>query len=98
MFDIPERELIYRTVDSPDIKRVALRDFDLDCDAAPVMLDVDAPLAGNVAPDFVPYDADVNLRIFRVAVRRFGIDVSEEAATGLMRHFDRFRCASPPAG
>jgi Linear amide C-N hydrolases, choloylglycine hydrolase family len=95
VYDIPNREVVYRTDESPDLKHLALRDFGLSCDAPLRMLPVNAPLAGNVGPDFVPYDAAANLRIFRDACRTFGIDVSEEAAVGLMDLIDGFECASP---
>jgi len=98
VYDIANREILYRTVESPQLKRVALRDFDLSCDAPLRMLPVNAPLAGDVGPEFGPYDPLVNRNVFRTTCRRFGIDVSEETTAELMRLFDGFECAPEGPG
>lgn len=97
VYDIARREVHYRTVASPKVKHVALRSFDLSC-ASPVrMLDINAKLGGEVAHAFTPYDADVNLKVFRRFCRKYGVKVSSADAIALMRHFDTFECVGDDA-
>jgi hypothetical protein len=59
------------------------------------MLDVNAPLEGNVESFFVPYDPSVNLRTFTTFCDRFEIDVPPEVSSELMRLFESFGCPGP---
>lgn len=93
VYDIARREVHFRTVDSPEVKRLSLRSFDFSCETPMMMLDVNAELEGHVERSFVPYDHDVNLKAFRTFCDRWGIEVSEEGAVELMRFFESFECA-----
>jgi len=97
VFDLKRREMWYRSVRSPDVKHVALDAFDFACDRPLLMLDLNAPLAGEVAEHFVPYDHEVNLQAFEVFCARWGVDVSHADAVGLMSLFDGFGCTGTPA-
>ncbi len=92
VFDIARREVHFRTVASPAVRRVSLQEFDLACDAPLLMLDVNAELEGDVDASFGPYDHDANLKIFRTFCDDWGIDVSREDAEGLVRKFESFEC------
>jgi hypothetical protein len=93
VFDIKKREVHFRTVDNPKVRNFTLHSFDLSCDAPFLMLDVNAALEGSIDRSFQPYDHDVNLEIFRASCDKLGIEVSEEAATDLVRLFESFDCA-----
>jgi hypothetical protein len=93
VFDIADREIHYRSVQSPAGKRIALSAFDFACEAPFLMLDVNAKVEGDVEARFVPYDPAVNLSLFRTFCDRYGIDVTEEDSAGLMEFFDGFGCA-----
>ncbi len=93
VFDIAEREVHFRTVDNTDIRRLSLRSFDLTCEAPLLMLDVNAQLEGNIDREFRPYDSETNLKIFRKNCEKLGVEVSKEAAEGLMGLFESFKCA-----
>ena len=93
VYDIAKREVWFRSVASPAIKRLSLNAFDLSCEAPLLMLDVNAALEGNVEQSFTPYDHDINLAVFRTFCDRYGIEVSEEGAAGLMLFFESFDCA-----
>jgi len=93
VYDISRREVHFRTVDSPQVKRLLLGSFDLSCEAPLLMLDVNAEFEGNVERFFTPYDHDLNLKIFRDNCDRLGIEVSKEAAVELMEFFESFECA-----
>ena len=93
VYDIARREVHFRTVASPQVKRLSLRSFDLSCEAPLLMMDVNVELEGDVEQSFKPYDHDINLKIFRDSCDRMGIDVSKEVAVDLMRFFESFECA-----
>jgi len=37
---------------------------------------------------------NVNLKVFHTLCNRYGLNLSEEATVGLVRHFENFKCAS----
>jgi hypothetical protein len=93
VYDIAKREVRFRSVASPTVKRLSLSAFDLSCEAPLLMLDVNAALEGNVERSFTPYDHDVNLKVFRTFCDRRGVKISAEGAVELMRFFESFECA-----
>ncbi|NNE45000.1 MAG: linear amide C-N hydrolase [Gemmatimonadetes bacterium] len=95
VFDIPRREAHFRTVDSPAVKRLALKSFDLSCSAPLLMMDVNSPRGGNVEAALAPWDAEENVEIFRSFCERWDLDVSREDAVGMTLFFGAFECAAP---
>lgn len=95
VYDIAKREVWFRSAESPNIKHLSLHAFDMSCDAPLLMLDVNAPLTGNVEQSFIPFDHDVNLAVFRTLCAVYDIKVSEKEAVDLMRLIESFECAQP---
>lgn len=93
VFDITKRQVHYRTVDQPQIRRLSLDSFDFSCEASFLMLDVNAKLEGNIDQDFQPYDHNANLKIFRTFCDKWGIEVSKDEAIELVELFESFECA-----
>jgi hypothetical protein len=93
VFDIPNRQIHYRTDRSPTCKNISMADFDFSCEAQKLVMDVNTPVEGDVEGHFEPYDPDANLSVFRTFVERYGIEVKREDAVELMRFFDGFECA-----
>jgi len=93
VFDIPKREVWFRSAASPMMKHLSLHSFDLSCEAPLLMLDVNAVRRGDVDEYFEPYDRDVNENIFDTFCGRYGIEISEGAGAVLTEHFDTFECA-----
>lgn len=93
VYDIAKREVWYGSARSRPAKHIALDDFDLSCESPLLMLDVNAPVAGDVAPHFAPYDHDANLMLFRTLCEGYEIEVSDEGADGLMQLIESFECA-----
>ena len=92
VFDIAERELWFRSDQSPTYKHIALDSFDFSCDAPLMMLDVNTAIEGDVESHFTPYDRAVNRDVFSTFCARWGIKVSAEDTDELMRFFDEFEC------
>ena len=70
--------------------------LDFSCKGPLLMLDVNAAIEGDVEKSFTPYDSAVNLKVFRTLCDRYGMDISEQDAIGIMRHIESFKCV--PAG
>ncbi len=92
VFDIGKSEVLVRTAASPTVKRLSLDGFDFACEAAVLMLDVNADLEGNVDEHFEPYDHVRNLDVFTSFCDRWEIEVSAEAAEELTRYLEDFPC------
>lgn len=93
VYDIPKREIWYGTVVSRPVKHLSFRNLDFSCKAPLLMLDVNAEIEGDVEKSFTPYDPTVNLSVLRALCDRYGMDISEEDAIGIMRHLESFKCA-----
>lgn len=93
VYDISKREVTFRSVQSPNVKSFSFDAFDFSCDAPVLMLDVNAALKGNVEEAFSAYDSETNLRVFSTFCARWGIEVSDKDAQGIMELFDGFDCA-----
>ena len=90
VYNIPERKVWFRSAQSPDVKHVSLMDFDLSPDAPLLMLDINAPIEGNVKEAFGPFDFNTNLTVFRNLCAGYDMELSEEDARGIMEHFETF--------
>lgn len=93
VYDIAKREIWYGTAVSRPVKHISFKNLDFSCKGTLMMLDVNAPVEGDVEKLFTPYDHDINLKVFRTFCQRYGVDVSEEDAAGVMQHIEGFQCA-----
>jgi choloylglycine hydrolase len=92
VYDIPRREVRFRTVDHEPVRRFALSDFDFACDATVLMLDVNAKLNGSVADRFIPYDAGWNYRLARDFLDDYGSSLADDQVRELMAFLEGFSC------
>ncbi len=92
VYDLANREVWYRSDRSPAVKHLSLGDLDFSCEGPVMMLDVNAPLEGDIRGAFGPYDHEVNLGVFRTLCARYQLDVSADAAEDLMRLFESYGC------
>jgi len=92
VFDIPEREIYYRTDRSPAFKNISLSELEFSCAGSKLMLDVNVQAEGDIEELFVPYDSGVNLNVFQTFCARYGIDVPDEDARIITEFFDGFEC------
>lgn len=90
VYNIPEREVWFRSVQSPAVKHVSLKDMNLAANSPLLMLDIDASVEGDVKDAFVPFDYDQNLTLFRNLCAGYDLKVSEEDAIELMQLFETF--------
>lgn len=92
VYDIGKREIWYGTVRSRPVKHLSFDKLDFSCKGPLLMLDVNTPLEGDIESAFVPYDHDVNLKVFRTLCERYQVDISEADAAGVMQHIESFKC------
>ena len=94
VFRLSSREIWFRSVRSPTVKSLKLSDCDFSCGAPLLMLDVNTVVEGDVREAFEPFDYATNQSMFQTLCARYQLEVTEEAAQDLMRHFEGFECAS----
>jgi len=97
-YHVAKRAVWFRSRKSPGVKHFSLSSFDLGCQAPLLMLDMSAPLEGDVTSSFQPYDRALNARIFRAFCDGWGIEVTDESTVRLMDIFDGFDCAGGGTG
>jgi hypothetical protein len=93
VYDIAKREIWYGTARSKPAEHISFDNLDFSCEGPLLMLDVNASLEGDVEKSVTPYDRDVNVTVFRTLCARYGIEISEEDAIGIMQHFEGFKSA-----
>jgi hypothetical protein len=92
VFDIPRREVFFRTAASPSRKNASMEAFDFSCETPIVMLDVNTPAEGNVDKLFKEYDREVNVRIFLDFCNDWDMEITEEEANEFMDFLEGFPC------
>ncbi len=92
VFDIPNREISFRTAASPSRKHVSMKGFDFSCETPVLMLDVNSPAEGNVHELFEEYDRRVNVRIFLDFCNDWDMEITEEEANEFMDFLEGFPC------
>jgi penicillin V acylase-like amidase (Ntn superfamily) len=93
VYDISRRQVYFRSIASPTVKYLSLNKFNLSCSAPLLMLDINAPLKGNIEESFKPYNHEANLAVFQTLCARYGIELSTEDAINIMKHIESFGCA-----
>jgi choloylglycine hydrolase len=95
VYDIAAMRVYFRTRAHPEVRWIDVTKLDFDC-ASPVrVLDLDAPLAGDVTGRFADYSYDANRRLVGAsyAQTEFLRDVPAAALDELARYPDATRCA-----
>lgn len=93
VYDIQKRKIYYGSAASPALKFLSFDAFDFSCTAPLLMLDINAPIEGNVETFFKPYDHDMNLTLFRTLCHRYELELSEEEVEKFTNHIESFECA-----
>ncbi len=90
VYNIPTREVWFRSARSPAVKHLSLNDFDLSSESPLLMLDMNAPLEGDVKDALIPFDYDINLMVFRNLCARYDIELTEDETNEIMQKFETF--------
>jgi len=66
-YDMHEKRVFFRTRVARDVRWLDLDGLSFACDTPVKVLDLNAPLSGDVAPKLAPYDYDTNYRLVQTA-------------------------------
>ncbi|MBP7845695.1 MAG: linear amide C-N hydrolase [Proteobacteria bacterium] len=77
VFDLKNRRVYWKTLNSPHVKFLSLKDFDSSCKAETLYLDLDHPQAGDVKEAMLPMTLAINKKMVRVWASESGLDVSD---------------------
>jgi len=96
VYDMDKRTIHFKNVTNRSIRTVRLDAFDFDCTAQPGVLDVEAPLAGDVSASFEPYSTDGNRKLVKHTFTRYRelefMSLPENAQEYLARYPEKLEC------
>ena len=92
VFDIKSRKFTLRTFKNPEIRTFSLDSFDFSCSSTVRILDVNANLSGNIAPNFTEYNHDKNLNLFYNFCKWWGVEITWEESEEFMQFLGGFPC------
>lgn len=67
VYDISNKKIFFKTASAPDLKSVTFAEMNFDCGKSPVAFNMNQPVKGNVAKQFVPYSNTVNEKLVEKA-------------------------------
>jgi hypothetical protein len=96
VYDMDSRTIHFRNVTNKNIRVVRLDAFDFDCAVQPRLLDVEAPLEGDVSALFEPYSTEGNRRLVKHTFARYRelefMSLPETAQEYLSQYPARLEC------
>jgi choloylglycine hydrolase len=97
VFDMQNLEVHFRTSRNPQVRWLDLADLDFACGTPIEMLDVHAPLSGDISGDLGHYTFKANLHQTLSFLAQWGSDISPLEVEVLERGLDSFSCRGPAA-
>lgn len=96
-YDITNRKLFFRTMSNRDVREVSIEKFRFDCDQPVMVLDMDAPLKGDVTAEFRPYTVDHNRQLVDKAMADARRVVNlPTAIRDIVANYPEFYCKPAP--
>ncbi len=92
VFDIAERVVHYRSSRNEARRSIDLSKLDFDCGQPTGVLDVHAPLSGEISADFMPYDPEAGTAFTLRFLRESEIQIPEDQVRTLLETFESFPC------
>jgi choloylglycine hydrolase len=80
VYELQKTTVHFTSSDNPEIRTVNLAELDLDCTAAPMMLDLLAEGSGDVTSKLVPYSAGKNLETIRAGLAAKKVTAPDRSA------------------
>lgn len=77
VFDLKNRRVYWKTLNSPHIKFLSLKEFDSSCKSETLYLDIDYPQAGDVKEAMLPMTLAINKKMVSVWASESGLDVGD---------------------
>jgi hypothetical protein len=93
VFDPQNLQVHFRTKWNDQIRHIDLGELDFACSTPVLMLDVHAPLSGDVSDDLQVYSHDIALDHFVNVMGKLGIDTSQSDAKALLQQLEDYPCA-----
>lgn len=92
VYDIPNKRIYFRSLQSTNIKIVDLEDFNFDCTTTPMMIDINTTQQGNISENFTPYDLELNKELIIKSYRETGFNVPESILIKIAECPENFKC------
>lgn len=95
VFDLKNRRVYWKTLNSPVVKFLSLKDFDSNCKTETLYLDVDHPKAGDVKQDLRPMTLAINKKMVSIWANESGLNVSDSEKRMLENYPINFTQCNP---
>ncbi|MEI6752293.1 MAG: linear amide C-N hydrolase [Paludibacter sp.] len=93
VYNIKQKKIYFRSLQSHQIKSVTLDSFNFDCASKPMMVDINSSFDGNINNRFIPYDSKTNKELVIKAYRETGINLPEKVLSLLAEWTDNLKCS-----
>ena len=100
VYEIAERRVHFRTDRRPAVRSLDLTELDFDCGGTVLVLDLGAPVSGDIFEHLVPFTLEHNLGLIEFAFTHvpFLQDTPESVLSEIARFPDSTACAMPVTG
>ena len=95
VFDTCALRVYFKTLAHPDLRYVDLRDFNPWCEQPVTMLEIQQPLAGNVAPWFTEYSHSDVRDHYLWFLNAWETGLTPASVDRILTHFESFTCEPP---
>ncbi len=92
LYDPQQKAVWFRTRDSTTIKRVALSDFDLQCQSPTMVMDIQSKASGDVHTNFVPYTRTLNEELLAKSLQSIAPSLPKGTSSLLARYPETMTC------
>jgi hypothetical protein len=92
VFDPQMLRVFFKTLDHPELRYVDLSDFELRCGAPVQMLDIQAPLSGDVFDAFFDFSFEMNYEHHSQFLWDWGISFSPSDLLRMLRFIADYPC------
>ncbi|NVO10843.1 MAG: linear amide C-N hydrolase [Bacteroidales bacterium] len=93
VYDLKNKEIHFRSLQSSNIKMVKLSSFNFDCTSKPMMIDVNTTSDGNIFNKFSQYDSTANRELVIKSYRETGIKLPENIILKIARWPENLKCS-----
>lgn len=94
VYDLSNKKIFFKSKSSPQIKWLTYADVDFSCQSAPIVLNMNQSLEGNVIKEFKPFTKEANAKLLNQAAieSKSQINISEADIKRDMEYIGSIKC------
>ncbi len=92
VYNIKQKKIYFRSLQSHKIKSVSLEKFNFDCTSNAMMIDINNSYKGDITNRFISYNANINNELVKKAYQESGFNLPESIIQELAEWPNRLEC------